>query len=306
DRRHAIEEAHLRTLAEQSYVAEDFLTRQREGIAELGYRSQVEAYQILGGIDLRATLRDGERFLQETNDFYFDLLRWYLPRATGVEPGQATEADGARMEAAPEFDSLLPGGEQNRRIPALIAESGISPDAEGRISIEWEAYLGGSTGALCRTPEVPGRILLAVGARSGRAPLAFFLRAYGIALHHGYTDPELPVEQRRLGDDSVPRASGGLFESLLWTPAFLTRVYDLPRTRLPDLLRVSALCTLLAVRRDVARLAYELAYYEGSGAPDTYTDLLTEATGLRHDPRRAVWSVEPEFDSARRIRAAQL
>ena len=73
-----------------------------------------------------------------------------------------------------------------------------------------------------------------------------------------------------------------------------------------DFLRVSALCTLLALREDIARLAYELAYYEGSGDPSVYAELLGHATGVRHDPRAAIWSVEPEFDSARRIRAAQL
>ena len=100
-RRHAIEEAHLRTLEDQSYVAEDFLTRQREGIAELGYRSQVDAYQILGGIDLRATLRDGERFLEESSDLYFDLLAWYLPRTAGVALGEATAAEFAHLVAPP-------------------------------------------------------------------------------------------------------------------------------------------------------------------------------------------------------------
>ncbi|MQA90762.1 MAG: hypothetical protein GEU90_11065 [Gemmatimonas sp.] len=305
-RRHAIEDAHLRILGEEGYVAEDFSTRHMEGIAELGYRSHVEAYQILGGIDLQATARDGQRFLDETRDLYYGLLSWYVPRVTGVELDAATRADAARLQASPEFDSLLPGGEQNRRIPGVIGETGLQPMGEGRIHADWDAYLGGSTGAVCRTPDVPGRILLAVAARSGRAALSFFLRAYGVALHNAYTDPALPVEHRRLGDDSVPAASGGLFESLLRIPLFLSRVYDFPRAELGDFLRISALCTLLDVRRDVARLAFELAYYEGRGDEDVYAELFTEATGFRHDPRAAVWEVEPEFDSARRLRAAQL
>ncbi|MEX2582239.1 MAG: hypothetical protein WD766_03150 [Gemmatimonadota bacterium] len=305
-RRHEIEEAHLRALEEHRYVAEDFIARQKEGIAELGYRSQVEAYQILGSIDFQATLRDGERFLEATNDAYFELLSWYLPRITGVEVPDATAADMARLEAAPEYDSLLQGGEQNRRIPELVRETGLDPYAEGRIRIDWEAYLGGSTGAMCRIPEVPGRVMMAVAARSGRPALSYFLRAYGVALHHAYTDPDLPVEQRRLGDDSVPRASGGLFESLLRTPAFLRAHFDVPAHKLTDLLRLSALCTLLEVRSDVGRLGYELAFYEGEGEPESYAELMLGATGVRHDPRAAVWSVESEFTSARRLRAAQL
>lgn len=306
ERRRAIEEAHLSLLDDQRHLAEDFLDRQREGIAELGYGSHVTAYQILGNVDLLAIARDGERFLNDTQALYFELLEWHLPRVAGVELGRATAADATRLEAAVEYDSHLPGGDANRRVIGAVAESGLDPVAEGRLQIEWETYLGGHASAVCRAFRVPDSVWLAVAPRSGRPALSSFLSAYGQALHHAYTDPDLPIEQRRLGDESVPLASGGIFESLLSSPAFLTRLYDFPRSRMADYLRLSALCTLLAVRREVARLHFGLAFYDEGAGDEVYAEILTEATGFRHDAREAVWRIDPEFGPARRLRAAQL
>ncbi|MEX2571467.1 MAG: hypothetical protein WD737_09170 [Gemmatimonadota bacterium] len=306
ERRHAIEEAHLATLDEQRHLVDAFLGRQKEGIAELGYGSHVDAMQILAGIDLRAVARDGEEFLARTRDMYDELLAWHLPRVAGAQVGEATLADALRLSAAPEFEPLLPGADRNRRIAETIGETGLDPAAEGRIEIDWEAYLGAATGAICWAPRVPEEVRLAVTARSGRMAVASFLREYGMGLHAAYTDPELPVEQRRLGDASVPMATGRLFESLLQVPAFVTRLYDIPKHRLEDYLGLAEVWRHFEIRRQIGRLHFEVAYYDGEGDDGTYAELLTNATGVRHDPREALWTVDPGFGSARRIRAAQL
>jgi hypothetical protein len=305
ERRRAIEIAHLETLEEQSFLAEDYQSRHRDAVAELGYGSHVEAYQILGGVDLETLAREGERFLEETRDLYLDLLGWHLPSLAGVRLGKAWSGDGARLEAAPAYDALLAGGERGRHFLGALGEAGLDPSAEGRLHIEWEAYLG-SAGAVCRPKRVPADVLLAVSTRSGRPAVASFLHACGVALHHAYTDAELPVEQRCLGDDSVPEASGALFASLLRSPNFLARIYDFAAGRAQDYRRLEVLCTLLAVRRDVARLSYSLAMYCGDVGAGAYADTLTEATGLGHDARAAAWDTDVEFAPARRLRAVQL
>ncbi|HUE96279.1 MAG TPA: hypothetical protein VMN39_06445, partial [Longimicrobiaceae bacterium] len=306
DRRHAIEEAYAEALDEQAHFARDYLARHRAGIAELGYGSHVEAYQVLGSIDLHAIAREGERFLAETDGLFRELLAFHLPRATGVEPGDARASDGIRLEAGVEYDSLLRGGEGHRQVLEVIGSTGMDPEADGRIGIEWEAYLGAAAGAVCRPVSVPDDVRLSVTPRSGRPAVASFLRACGFALHHAYTDPELSVEHRRLGDESVPLATATLFESLLRSAHFVVRLYGFPRARLKDYLSFAALCTLLQLRREIAGLRYELAYYDDSADSATYADLLGEATRLRHDPRAAAWATDGEFAGARRLRAAQL
>lgn len=304
-RRHAIEEAYLDTLDEQAYLAEDFLARHREAISELGYGTHVEAFQVLGSIDLEAIVRKGERFLASTDDVYRELLNWHLPKIAGVNPGEARAADGYRLEAAARYDGYFPGTERYRQIVEMIRSTGLPPLAEGRIRVDWEAYLG-AAGATCRTVEVPDDVRLQVTPGSGRPAADSFLDAYGLALHHAYTDPELPLESRRLGDSSVTIATGSLFRGLLRNPEFMQRVFEMPGTELPDYLRLAALNTLLRLRRDVGRLRYELAWYRGEAGGAEFSEIMAEATGLIYDPREAIWQVDGEFRAARRLRAAQL
>jgi hypothetical protein len=306
DRRGSVEEAHYVALDDHHYLVEDFLSRHRDGISELGYGSHVDTLQILGSIDLLAIAREGERFLAETRSAYEDLLRWHLPRTTGVEAGGARAGDARRLEAAVEYDSLLAGGNRNRRVLEVVGSAGLDPLAEGRITAEWGLFLTDAAGAVCRTPEVPGHVRLAVSNRSGRPAVVTFLRAYGYALHQAYTDPALPVEQRRLGDESVIMATGALFESLLRNPAFLGSVVEFPRHRIPDYLALSTLIDLLQVRREIGRLLYEIAFYVDRAGGEAYVDILSAATGFRHDQRAAIWAVDGEFTTARRIRGYQL
>lgn len=306
ERRHTIEAAHLEVLDEQRDLQEIFLDRYREGIAELGYGTHVQANEILGNIDLSTLARHGERFLEVTAALYFELLGQYLPRLTNVATGSARAADVARLEAAAEFDSVLPGGETHRRVLAAIEGTGLDPLAEGRIQVDWEAYLGSGVGAVCHAFAVPDDVRLAVSTRSGRPALVAFLAAYGQALHHGYTDPSLSVEQRRMGDGSVVHAAGGLFETLGRDRSFLVRVYDFPHSRLEDFRRISALCALLRVRSEIVALRYTLAYFDEGADGASYVESMQEVTGFEHDSREAIWRVDPGFGVARRLRGAQL
>jgi hypothetical protein len=204
------------------------------------------------------------------------------------------------------YANALPGGERNQKILELLAETGLDPRGEGRIEFSWGAYLGVSSGAVCRSPKIPSRIRMAISTRSGSPSVASFLRELGIALHLAYTDPSLPVEQRRLGDEAVTLASGLLLESLLREVSFLSRAFSLPRHRAADFVRLQTFVSLYRSRRDVGILRYELARFEGGAGPESYEDLLREATGFRHDARAAGWEIDGEFGSARRIRATQL
>lgn len=306
DRRRAISEAHLSLLEEQRYLPEEFLHRQRDGIAELGYGSHVESYQILAGLDLRVVAREGARFLEQSADLYFELLGWHLPRLTGVAPGEARASDAERLNAAVDYDSIFSGADRYRGILESLDSAGLDPSAEGRIRIERDVNLSGGAGGIAGPIRVPEEVRLAIAARAGKPAASSFLRALGIALHSGYTDPDLPVEQRRLADESVTLASGGLCESLLRNPAFLRQLYDFPKERLGDFLALTVLGALFTLRRDIALLHFEIEFYDEQADGARFAELLTEATGFRHDPRAAVWQVSSEFAPAGKLRAAQL
>jgi hypothetical protein len=302
--RRSLAEARSSLLHDHRGLAEDFVAAHREALGSPGDGSHTGTLEALAGVDLHALAKAGDGFLAETRDFYFDLLGWYLPRRVGVPVAEACSEDAYRLHAVGSDTPVATAGAHD--LLRSLGGMGLEPLRESGFLVEWDADTGPLRGGVCGPVRVPGRVLLAVSRRADPAAMGSALAAYGTALHHVFTDPSLPLEDRRLGDGGVAEGSGQLFRSLAWSPPWVRRAYGSDQARSHDAVRLEVLLALLAVRRDIARLRFELAFYAGEAGPPEYADLLLEATGFRHDPREAVWRVEVECDSARRLRAAQL
>jgi hypothetical protein len=304
-----IAEAYLDLLHEEEDVLAAIVGRHRGVVEELGYGSYVGARSVLSGIDLRGLAQEGARFLEDTDAAYRELLAWFLPRLADVSLDEASWADAKRLVRAQPFDPLFPGSDMVPRIRAKMGSMGLDPLAAGRIRIDLRPDLEEIGGADCHPLRVPELIALTVAPRGGRADYSAFLHQLGYALHRAYTSPELPMEFRWLGDDSVSLGYALTFQGLLATPAWMGRVHRLSKDPLRDYLRFATLVDLLRVRTWIARLHYELAFHDAADTQarrEAYVELLSGATGLRHDPREYLGAMEPGFRVARRLRAAQL
>jgi hypothetical protein len=308
DQRRALREARLEAIDEQTPLLEGYLARQRETVVELGYGTYVESCEVLSGIDIRGLAREGARYLAATEDEYRELLEWYLPRVTGVEAGEAVGADGLRLERGAPFDRVF-GSNMIWGLQTLLAETRLDVLADGRIAVETRRTLATGQASSLHPLHVPDRLVMEIAPAVGRAAHEGFLHHLGTALHLANTDPDLPVEQRWLGDESVPLAMGRVFAALLYNPVLLARFYRMPAGETRDYLRFARLLRLLGVRRDIGELQFQLALLEEPDSREVrarYTELLSAASGLRYDARGALVAAEPGFRVARRLRAEQL
>ncbi len=307
--RKEIEEARLSAVDEQQPVIEGLLAHQRNAVEELGYGSFVQSWEVLSGIDLRGLARDAGRFLADTEALHRELLAWYLPRLAGAEPREAGAADAARIEAGGPFLERLPAARVLARLRGALEASGLDLEAGGRLRAATRTALPSGAGAVCCALRVPEEVVLTVSAATGRPAHASLLYQLGFALQRAHTAADLPVELRWLGDGSVPLAFGRTFAGLLANRPFLERVYDVPRAELPDLLRLATAVDLLRLRRAAALLQVELAVFaesEPQEAIPLFVEAMGKATGLRHDPREAMWALRTPFRVARALRAEQL
>src|SRR5690606_6277320 len=81
------------------------------------------------------------------------------------------------------------------------------------------------------------------------------------------------------------------------------------RSSLSDHLRLGALLDLLHTRREIGLLHYHLVSFaepELRGAGERYVEVMERATGLRHDPRAAVWALRSPFRSVAALGGVQL
>ena len=97
--------------------------------------------------------------------------------------------------------------------------------------------------------------------------------------HYAHTSADLAFEYRRLGDDAVTEGWAFLFEGMISTPAWLTRLLDEEKAR--ELCWEGATQKLYFVRRYCAKLLYELELHAATDLaemPARYVELLRNAT----------------------------
>lgn len=303
--RWALEDGRLGAVEDLEPALIRIIQAEHDVVTELGYGDYVRARGVLAGIDMVATAREAGRFLDETDPLYRELLAWHLPRLADVAPGEARWADAAPLLRAAPLDRFFSSEPTVPAVQTMLREMELDAFAAGRVKVETAA--SGPTS--CHPLDIPGDVRLMTGGLRGRPGWEAMLQQLGTALAFGYTAADLPMEFRWLGDRSVALAYGLTFGGLLTTRPWLKRIAGIPLDRQAELLRLQTLLELLSLRVEAARLQYQLEAHDRSGFridPERFAEMMSAATGLRHDPREHLWELEIGLFAARRLRAAQL
>ncbi len=235
---------------------------------------------------------------------YREVLAWYLSRWVGAPPREARRHDLVRVFRAPELDRVMPPDALREAAEAPIRRMGIDPAAAGRIRVDDEPRPAKTPRAFVTALRIPDEIILVVRPGGGPDDYAAYLHELGHALHFAYTDSNLPVEYRRLGDSSVTEAFAFLQDGQLRERGWLKRFVGVGQPA--DVLRFTAFHKLWFLRRYAAKLEYELFLHaEGPGARsrDAYRDLLSAATLVEWPAELYLADTDPFFYAARYLRA---
>jgi hypothetical protein len=192
-------------------------------------------------------------------------------------------------------------------VPALewtLAGLGIDLRAQENVHLDIEPRPSKSPRAFCAPIEVPGRVMLVIQPMGGPDDWHAFFHEAGHTEHFAHVSPDLPVEFRRLGDNSVTEGWAMLVEHLVDDPAWLSRRLDFARPE--DFSAEAAVGLLYSVRRYAAKLLYELELH-GDVEPESmrprYVELLHEATKVEPTPADYLADVDPGFYSTCYLRA---
>jgi hypothetical protein len=312
DERATLEQAR-RTLVQGSLapMRRERFQRERDITESLGLAPGYNAtWELLSGVSLTALRDECAAFLRDTQAMWDEVLPKATKRVLGMRPDEATRADALALFRAREFDGYFPAAEMEPTILGQVREMGVDPLANGRIRLDTGEREGKRSRAFCAPVRVPDEVYLVLRPHGGQTDWNTFLHELGHALHFAYMRPDLPMEFRWMGDNSVTEGYAMLFDHLMQDAGWLQRYTRLDKRTTPEFLRAAGLEELHFLRRYCAKLIYETDLYGGTvswdALPDLYVELLTKATGFKYDRADAFVDVDPRYYAARYLRAWQL
>ncbi len=288
------------------------IDRLQEVAAELGFPSYEALFTAASGIDLAEAVKGAEAALKASEDAWRDLAEYGLRRLglrVELKPrGEAADHDLARFSRLEPLDDIFPDRRLRSTSEGLLFAIGLSPDAAGRIDVDFEPRTG-KRRTLAAAPEVPHGVVLIRGPESGARGFRAFFDAMGRAQALAGVNPDAFFEQRRLGDSSVLEAWGSLFANLLLDARFLKRYLDVDPKQGLEAARLLAIDALGSFRRDCAQLVYErtlVAEGPRSELAGLHREQLQRAMLVEWPVERWLYDVEPRFASVRRLRGRAL
>lgn len=268
------------------------------------------SWELLSGISLDGLRDECARFLRDTQAMWDETFPAFVRKGLGMEPREATRADAIALFRAREFDQFFSASQMEPSIRRQVSEMGIDATADGRVRFDTGEREGKRSRAFCAPVKVPDEVYLVLRPHGGQTDWSTFLHELGHALHFAYMRPDLPMEFRWMGDNSVTEGYAMLFDHLMQDAGWVQRYTGLEKKTTPVFLRTAGFEELHFLRRYCAKLIYETQLYGGTvswdAAPDLYVELLTGATSFQYARADAFVDVDPRYYAARYLRAWQL
>lgn len=296
DRRRALEEA--RCALSEEHLAPLYEEAARTTLAaapDLGADDLVELHRQFG-FRLDELAEQAREVLADTDSLFERELDRLFRRRLGLSLAEAERWDVPRLFRAPAWDPFFPGEGMLPALEATLADLGIDLRAQANVEVDVERRETKSPRAFCAPIEVPGRVVLVVQPIGGVDDWLALFHEAGHTEHFAFTSPDLPVEERRLGDNALTEGWAALLEHLVDDRRWLGRRLDVPR---PEELEAERGAHMLwYLRRYCAKLLYELELYRADDVRamrSRYVELLGGA--LRVEPSPSDWlaDVDPGF-----------
>ncbi len=277
--------------------------RLRAAVLELGSESAIDLYRHFGLPldDLAAQCRS---FLAETEKLYERALERLLDMRLGLRLDQVARHDTPRLFRAQHWDAAFPAERMLAALKATLTDLGIDLRSQKNVEIDVASRPSKSPRAFCATIEIPNRIALVISPIGGPDDWRALFHEAGHTEHFAHTSAGLDFEYRRLGDDAVTEGWAFLFEGMISTPTWLTRL--LGEEDALELCREGATQKLYYVRRYCAKLLYELELYAASdlsGMPARYVTLLQAAILIEPSPADYLRDLDEGFYCTSYLRA---
>jgi hypothetical protein len=269
----------------------------QQGARDLGFPTYLELYRkALPSSALDDLAQQCRAFLDSTERLYETNADKLLRTRVGVSLAEAERYDLPRLFRAPEWDSMFPG---DRMLPALestLADLGVDLRSQDNVTLDLEQRPNKSPRAFCAPIEVPDRVVLVIQPIGGADDWHALFHEAGHTEHYAHTSRDLPMEDKRLGDNAVTEGWAMLLDHLIDEPEWLTRRLDFARPT--EFAAEGATGLLYFVRRYSAKLLYELEFHAAEDVTtmrSRYVELLSDAVKIDVTPANYLADIDSGF-----------
>jgi hypothetical protein len=189
-----------------------------------------------------------------------------------------------------------------------VRNLGFDLEATPNIRLDLDDRPQKSPRACVIASDPPQVVHLITRAQGGLHDYQAFMHEAGHALHYAHVDPGLPYTFRRLArDHALTEIYSYILEAVTRQPAWHSAYFGLDAEEANENAQATVFLEALLFRRYTAKLRYELGFWsrfaDDGGTPGGYSELQTEATGVRYDPRAYLSDMDAGFYSADYLRA---
>jgi hypothetical protein len=260
------------------------------------------------------SLRDLERVLvaasRETTDAFGRLRDTWFEKLLG--PDRDAQPSNAHVHYLRRLSPLESTYTKERAVEVCLATTsalGFNMTAIPNIRLDLEDRPQKSPRA-CVIPSNPPEVVhLITRAQGGLSDYQAFMHEAGHALHYAGVDPRLPYTFRSISrDHALTEIYSYIFEAVTREPGWHAAYFGLSDAQAQENAQATLFLEALLYRRYTAKLQYELGFWDAFGeergrSPRDYSSQLTEATGIRYDPRNYLSDMDSGFYSADYLRA---
>ncbi|HVP75689.1 MAG TPA: hypothetical protein VMS63_06675 [Gaiellaceae bacterium] len=261
-------------------------------------------------ISLRALERALTDAADATTDAYGRLRDHWFARLLGPERDeQPTNAHVTYLRRLSPFESTYTKERAVEICLASVQALGFDMTAIPNIRLDLEDRPQKNPRACVIASDPPEVVHLITRAQGGLADYQAFMHEAGHALHYAGVDPRLPYTFRRISrDHALTEIYSYIFEAVTREPGWHALYFGLSDAEAEENAQATRFLEALLFRRYTAKLRYELGFWasfaeEAGRSPRDYATRLTEATGIRYDPRGYLADMDAGFYSADYLRA---
>jgi oligoendopeptidase F len=269
----------------------------QQGARDLGFPTYLELYRkALPSSALDDLAEQCRAFLDSTERLYETNVDKLLRERVGVSLAEAERYDLPRFFRAPKWDPMFAADRMLPALEATLGDLGVDLRSQDNITLDLEQRPNKSPRAFCAPIEVPDRVVLVIQPIGGADDWRALFHEGGHTEHYAHTSRDLPMEEKRLGDNAVTEGWAMLLQHLIDEPEWLTRRLDFAR---PAEFAVEGATELLyVVRRYAAKLLYELEFHAAEDVTtmrDRYTELLSDAVKIDVAPENYLADIDSGF-----------